>query len=116
MFIDITLFLLIHHFLTFALILVEAIKDHNSPAGDSRTIGRVIKAKVLGISKVAGVVSNSGQVVGRDTVKVPTAKRDTINRDMAMVIGTAGIRSITTTSIGASNNRVVRRLQLAAKL
>lgn len=100
------------------MILVGVIKDHSNPVGVSRTIGRVIKPKVIGISKVAPVgVSNNGQVVGKDTVKAHTAKRrDTINRDMAMVTGTAGISSITTTSIGASNNRVVKPLQLAAKL
>lgn len=98
------------------MILVGVIKDRSSPVGVSRTIGRVIKPKVIGISKVPGV-SNNGQVVGKDTVKAHTAKQDTINRDMAMVvIGTTGISSITTTSIGASNNRVVKPLQLAAKL
>lgn len=98
------------------MILVGVIKDRSSPVGVSRTIGRVIKPKVIGISKVPGV-SNNGQVVGKDTVKAHTVKQDTINRDMAMVvIGTTGISSITTTSIGASNNRVVKPLQLAAKL
>lgn len=98
------------------MILVGVIKGRSSPVGVSRTIGRVIKPKVIGISKVPGV-SNNGQVVGKDTVKAHTVKQDTINRDMAMVvIGITGISSITTISIGASNNRVVKPLQLAAKL
>lgn len=59
---------------------------------------------------------NSGVAVGRDTAKARTARQDTINMDTATVIGTAGINSITTTSIGVNNNRVGRLLQLAAKL
>lgn len=97
--------------------LAGVIKDHSSLEVGVK-IGRVISPRVIGISKVAGV-NNSGEAIGKDTVirARRTAKRDTVNRDTAMVIGTAaGISSITTTSIGASNHRVVRPLRLAAKL
>lgn len=91
------------------------IKDRNSPVGVNRIIGQVAKLQEIGTNKVAGD-NNNGEVVGRDIAKVHTVRRDIINMDMAMVIGIAGINSITTTSIGVNNNRVGRLPQLAARL
>lgn len=96
-------------------ILAGIIKDRNSPIGVNRTIGRVARLREIGTNKVAGD-NNSGEAVGRDTVKARTVRQDTINMDTATVTGTAGTNSITTTSIGVNNNRAGRLLQLAAKL
>lgn len=99
-------------------ILVEIIKDRNSPIGVNRTVGQVARPKEIGTNKVAGD-NNSGEAVGKDMAKAKARmvrQQDTINMDTATVIGTAGINSITTTSIGVNNHRVGRLLQLAAKL
>lgn len=93
-------------------ILVEIIKDRNNLIGVKK-VGQA-RPKEIGTNKVAG--DNNGEAVGKDMAKARTVRRDTINMDMATVIGTAGINSITTTSIGVNNNRVDRLLQLAAKL
>lgn len=97
--------------------LVVIIKDRSSPDGVSRTTGQVVSPKVIGINKVIGASSNGEAVVGKDTAKALTAasRQDTVSRDTVTAIGTAGINSIITTNIGASNNRV-DRLRLAAKL
>lgn len=96
-------------------LLVGIIKDRSNLVGVNRTIGQVAKPKEVGANKVAGD-NNSGAAVGRGMVKARTVKQDTTNTDTATVIGTAGINSITTTSIGVNNNRVARLLQLAGKL
>lgn len=97
---------------------VATIKDLNRPVGVNKTIGQVTanRLKEIGASnKAAGVSSSNGEAAGRDTVRARTA-RDTVSRDTATVIGATGTNSITTTSIGASNSKADRPLQLAAKL
>lgn len=101
----------------FVLILVVIIKDHSSsPDGVNRITGRVVSLKAVGASKADGV--NNGEEAGRDMeTRERTTRQDIISsKDTAMAIGAVGISSITTISIGASNNRVDRPLQLAAKL
>lgn len=114
----------IDHSLKSAFVFVSAvvIKDHSRPHGVSRITGQAAKRKAAGISKVDGA-SNNGEEVGKDMpVREHTARRDTVSssssssRATATAIGTIGTSSITTISIGASNNRVDRPLQLAAKL
>lgn len=104
-------------FLKYRFISAVIIKGHSSLDGVSRIIGRVARPKAVGASKAVDGVNKVGEAVGKDTVKGHTARQDTVsNRDTATAIGTTGINSITTISIGASNNRAGRQLQLAAKL
>lgn len=101
----------------FAFISTVVIRDHSSPDGVSRIIGPVANRKAVGTNIVDGVSSNGEEGVGKDTARGHIARRDIISsRVTAMAIGTIGTSSITTISIGASNNRVDRPLQLAAKL
>jgi hypothetical protein len=104
------------HFLKYVcacILVLVIIKDRSNPVGVNKTTGQA-SLKVTGINKVGA--SNNGEVVGRDMVKALTAKQDTISRDMVTATGTAGINSIITTNIGASNNKVDKPLRLAAKL
>lgn len=108
-------------FFFYVFLLVGIIKDRSNLVGVNRTTGQLAKPKEVGANKVAGDNNNnnnnnSGAAVGRDMAKARTVKQDTTNTDTATVIGTAGINSITTTSIGVNNNRVARLLQLAGKL
>lgn len=100
------------------LISAAIIKEHrNSPIGVNRTTGQVVASlKEIGTNNKAVGVNSNGEAAGKDTVRAHIA-RDTVSRDTATVIGMqTGINSITTTSIGASNNKADRLLQLAAKL